>query len=196
MINRGTVSCKVGGMAGRPRSEVARKAILKAALDLCERDGYQNVTLKGIAEAAGTGRQTLYRWWQTKGQVLLEAAADMADHDLGVPPESGDPRADLATFLTGTFGAAHGVAGRVVVGLMADAQADPAFAADLRAKLIDPRRRALRTVLERGALPAGVDPELAVDVVFGVMWYRLLNRHAEVDEALARDITDLICRIG
>lgn len=189
------VSCKVRAMVGRPRSEEARRAILRAALGLCARDGYPNVTLKGIAEAAGVGRQTLYRWWQTKGEVLLEAVADLAGTELAPPPESGDPRRDLETFLRETFTLVDGVASRAVVGLMADAQSDPVFAARLQAELIEPRRRILRTVLERGALPAGVDPGLAVDVVFGVMWYRLLNRHAPVSTALADEICALLARI-
>ncbi|WP_188192558.1 TetR/AcrR family transcriptional regulator [Nonomuraea sp. SYSU D8015] len=177
-------------MAGRPRSEVARRAILRAALDLCARDGYQNVTMKGIAQAAGSGRQTVYRWWQTKAQVLLEALTDIMAEE--VPPT---PDGDLVAFLRQTFDLANGVAGQVVVGLMADAQSDPGLAAELRSKIIGPRRRALRAVLERGALPADVDLELAVDLVFGAMWYRLLNRHAEVNDALAEDIAGLLGRI-
>jgi AcrR family transcriptional regulator len=171
---------------------VARQAILKAALDLCERDGYPNVTLKGIAAAAGVGRKTLYRWWQTK----REAMTDLVGTEMRPPPVSGDAGADLAAFLRETFGVAHGVAGQVVVGLMAEAQSDPGFGAELRAKLIGPRRQALRSVLERGALPADVDVELAVDLIFGAMWYRLLNRHAEVDEALAEEIAALVARLG
>ncbi|MGO4424281.1 TetR family transcriptional regulator, partial [Streptomyces sp. MCAF7] len=46
---------------GRPRSEQARRAVLAAALELCQRDGFQPLTIKGIAEAAGVGRQTVYR---------------------------------------------------------------------------------------------------------------------------------------
>ncbi|WP_219464294.1 TetR/AcrR family transcriptional regulator [Nonomuraea rhizosphaerae] len=182
-------------MVGRPRSETARKAILKAALDLCERDGYQNVTLKGIADAAGVGRQTLYRWWQTKAQVMMEAAVELLGPELRSPPVSGDPRADLVAFLRETFALAHGVAGRVVAGLMAEAQADPVFAAEFREHLIGPRRQALRAVLVRGALPEDVDVELAVDLIFGAMWYRLLNRHAEVDKKLAEEIAALVARI-
>ncbi|WP_336208035.1 TetR/AcrR family transcriptional regulator [Nonomuraea sp. LPB2021202275-12-8] len=180
-------------MAGRPRSEVARHAILRAALELCVRDGYAAVTLKGIAEAAGTGRQTLYRWWPTKAQVLLEAVAEAVGTQPPTPPDSGDPQEDLVVFLRETFALAHGSAGRVVVGLMLDAQSDPALAAELDARLLSPRRRALRGVLERGA--PDVDPELAVDVAFGVMCYRLLNRHAEVDAALAEDVAALIVPI-
>ncbi|MEV1167132.1 TetR/AcrR family transcriptional regulator [Nonomuraea sp. NPDC049784] len=182
-------------MVGRPRSEVARKAILRAALDLCARDGYQNVTMKGIAQAAGSGRQTVYRWWQTKAQVLLEGLTDVLAEEVPALPDTGDARADLVTFLEQTFALAQGVAGQVVVGLMADAQADPGLAGELRAKIIAPRRAALRSVLERGAVPDDVDLDLAVDLVFGVMWYRLLNRHAEVNSELAEEIAGLLARI-
>ncbi|MGP3957511.1 TetR-like C-terminal domain-containing protein [Nonomuraea sp. 3N208] len=69
------------------------------------------------------------------------------------------------------------------------------LAAELRSKIIMPCRRALRSVLERGALPDGVDLELAVDLAFGAMWYRLLNRHAEVNDDLAEEIAGLLARI-
>ncbi|MBE1587644.1 TetR/AcrR family transcriptional regulator [Nonomuraea angiospora] len=183
-------------MVGRPRSEVARKAILRAALDLCARDGYQNVTMKGIAQAAGSGRQTVYRWWQTKAQVLLEALTDVLAEEVEGLPDTGDARADLVAFLEQTFALARGVAGQVVVGLMADAQSDAELAAELRAKLINPRRAALRAVLARGAVPADVELDLAVDLVFGAMWYRLLNRHAEVNQELAEEIAGLLARIN
>jgi AcrR family transcriptional regulator len=189
------MSCKVAAMVGRPRSEIARKAILQAALDLCARDGYQNVTMKGIAQAAGSGRQTVYRWWQTKAQVLMESLSGLLADEVSPTPDSGDAHADLVAFLHQTFALAQGVAGQIVVGLMADAQADPGLAAELRAKIIGPRRAALRSVLERGALPDDVDLELAVDLIFGAMWYRLLNRHAEVNEELAEEIAGLLARI-
>lgn len=182
-------------MAGRPRNEEVRKAILRAALELCVRDGYQAVTMKGIAEEAGCGRQTVYRWWQSRAQVLLEAMTDLQDEHLPPPPDSGDPQADLRVFLEQTFALAKGVAGQVVVGLMAEAQSDPLLAADVRERLVGPRRTALRAVLARGAVPPDVDLELAVDLVFGAMWYRLLNRHAEVNEMLAEGIAGLLARI-
>ncbi|NUR83182.1 MAG: TetR/AcrR family transcriptional regulator [Nonomuraea sp.] len=183
-------------MVGRPRSEESRRAILKAALHLCARDGYQSVTLKGIAQEAGVGRQTLYRWWQTKAEVLLEALIEIVSPKLAPLPRTEDHRADLVSFLDRTFDLAGGPVGPIVVGLMADAQSDPALAATLRDQLIDRRRQALREVLERGPLPAGMDVELLVDVIFGAMWYRLLNRHAPVDRSLAHELGDLVARIA
>ncbi|MEU5864287.1 TetR/AcrR family transcriptional regulator [Nonomuraea sp. NPDC047529] len=173
-------------MAGRPRSEASRRAILRAALDLCERDGYQNVTLKGIAQAAGTGRQTVYRWWPTKAEVMLEALTAFVEAPTGSE--------DLRTFLLETFRLSGGAMGGVVVGLMADAQSDEAFAVHMRG-FIDSRRQALRAVLVR-TLSADVDLELAVDMVFGAMWYRLMNRHAPVDESLADEVTTMLARLS
>ncbi|GAA4567692.1 TetR/AcrR family transcriptional regulator [Planotetraspora kaengkrachanensis] len=176
-------------MVGRPRSEASRRAILEAALRLCERDGYPNVTLKAVAAEAGTGRQTLYRWWNTKADVLLEAMTTI------VAPRIPPSPPDLRSFLLDTFALTDGVAGRVVVGLMAEAQSDPDLAERLRTLLIGPRRAALRKVLE-GALSSHADLDLTVDMIFGAMWYRLLNRHAPVDAALAEEITDLVRRIS
>ena len=51
---------------GRPRSETARKAVLRAALRLVAAHGYRALTIEGIAAAAGVGKQTIYRWWPSK----------------------------------------------------------------------------------------------------------------------------------
>ncbi|MFB4270221.1 TetR/AcrR family transcriptional regulator C-terminal ligand-binding domain-containing protein [Nonomuraea sp. GTA35] len=56
-------------------------------------------------------------------------------------------------------------------------------------------RAALRAVLARGALPADVYLELAVDLLLGATRYRLLNRHAEVNENLAEEMAALLARI-
>ncbi len=163
---------------GRPRSESARRAILDAATALAVRDGYTAVTIKGIAEAAGVGRQTVYRWWPTRGAVLLEALAEIgAAHVLPAPTD--DPRADLRTFLDDTFAlAARRPVANVLIGITADAVADPGLSA-ARREYIAGRRALLRTALERcGGWRVPV--ETVVDMVFGAMWYRLMNEHAPV----------------
>ncbi len=71
---------------GRPRSEQAREAVLRAVDDLLVEQGYAAMTMKGIAERAGVGRQTVYRWWSTKAEILLEASAADAREELAVRP--------------------------------------------------------------------------------------------------------------
>ncbi|MBF6073109.1 TetR/AcrR family transcriptional regulator [Nocardia beijingensis] len=182
------------GTRGRPRSEETRRAILRAALELCERDGYQDLTIKAIADAAGAGRQTVYRWWPDKASVLMEALAGLAeDPALRVPAESTDVLAAVEGLLTVTYELTRKLTGQALVGLMADAQRDPALSERLQSTVIGPRRAALRTLLRRGVdsgeFAGAVPLDLVVDFAFGAMWYRLLSRHAPVDGALAREVT-------
>jgi AcrR family transcriptional regulator len=72
---------------GRKRSEGSRQAILAAALGLTADVGYAGLTVDGIAARSGTGKQTIYRWWPSKDDVLLEALADRAALDVLVPDQ-------------------------------------------------------------------------------------------------------------
>ncbi|WP_042405627.1 TetR/AcrR family transcriptional regulator [Streptacidiphilus carbonis] len=172
---------------GRPRSESARRAVLDAAVALAVRDGYAAVTIKGIAEAAGVGRQTVYRWWPTRGAVLIEALAEIgAAHVL--PEPSGDPRADLRRFLDRTFAlAAEAPVANVLLGITADAVSDPGLAA-VRRDYISGRRALLREALERCGDAWAVPVDTVVDLAFGAMWYRLMNEHASVGPQLTEEL--------
>ncbi|MYW04253.1 TetR/AcrR family transcriptional regulator [Streptomyces sp. SID3343] len=83
---------------GRPRSESARIAVLHAVDDMLVEQGYAAMTMKGIAERAGVGRQTVYRWWSTKAEILLEASTSDAAHELATEPRP-RPTDDLVAFL-------------------------------------------------------------------------------------------------
>jgi AcrR family transcriptional regulator len=180
---------------GRPRSETARRAVLDAALQLCQRDGFQGLTIKAIAETAGVGRQTVYRWWPTKEAVLLDALRDVGLRESRrLAPDSGDTLLDVESLLAATFALTQQLTGKAIVGLMAESQHDPGLSARLQGTVIGPRRLALREILargvERGDLSDSEVPlDLAVDFAFGTMWYRLLSHHAPVDAELAGQLT-------
>lgn len=167
--------------------------MLDAALQLCQSGGYQALTMKAIAETAGVGRQTVYRWWPAKQDVLIDALRDLrlrrSEH---LDPDSGDTMADLRTLLTATFALADSLTGKALTGLMSEAQHDPRLSHRLQSTVIGPRRHALRLILargvERGELEEAVPLDLAVDFAFGTMWYRLISHHAPVDAQLADQI--------
>ncbi|KAA2253009.1 TetR/AcrR family transcriptional regulator [Solihabitans fulvus] len=119
--------------------------------------GYAAMTMKGIAQRAGVGRQTVYRWWATKAEILLEASSGDADHELASPPRA-DPADDLAGFLTAlaTF-LTVSPAGLGYRALLGEAQHDPAVRDLVRdADLLG---RAARTVLDRVRPHAPAMPE-------------------------------------
>ena len=113
------------GKAGRPRSERARRAVLHAVDDLLVDVGYAAMTMKGIAERAGVGRQTVYRWWSTKAEILLEACLVDAEEELTTPPRP-DAADDLLAYLTAlTEFLTTSPAGLAFRALIGEAQHDP-----------------------------------------------------------------------
>ncbi|WP_042417659.1 TetR/AcrR family transcriptional regulator [Streptacidiphilus anmyonensis] len=180
---------------GRPRSADAHRAILDAAVALCLRDGYAALTMKAIAEEAGVGRQTVYRWWPTRGAVLIEALAEIGA-TVAAPEATGDPLADLRLFLDRTFAlAAKAPTADVLLGVLSDAFADAELSRTLRAYIAG-RRALLAEVLERqGADGWKVPVPTVVDLVFGAMWYRLMYQHGPVGPELTEEVLTVVASL-
>jgi AcrR family transcriptional regulator len=172
------------------------RAILAAALELTAEVGYARLTVDGIAARAGTGKQTIYRWWPSKDDVLLEALADRAALDVMVS-DQGSYRADLHAFLMASFalGRQPQVPG-ILCALMARAQIDEEFGQRFRVSFLQHRRDALAVILDRAHARGDLPPNLArgtiTDVVFGVIWYRLLATKVPLDDRLASEIADAL----
>jgi AcrR family transcriptional regulator len=181
---------------GRPRSQATRRKILDAAIAELFECGYGALTIEGIAARAGAGKQTIYRWWGSKADVVLDAMLDLASSVIAVP-DTGSLAGDLDAFLTATF--SEGERQRpVLLGLMAQALLDPVFHDQFRDRFLFGRRGALRTVFEqarvRGELELDVDVELLLDVAFGVLWYRLMLNHAPLNNHAGHQLAALVAQ--
>ncbi|MGV9674695.1 TetR/AcrR family transcriptional regulator [Nocardia sp. NPDC003482] len=173
---------------GRRRNEAVRQAILSAAVELLAAADGAPITIDAIARAAGVGKQTIYRWWPSKGAVLLAAMLERADES--VPrPDTGSLRGDLTAMIAATFtGAQENSTASALRTLVREAADDP-HTAELLRQFALTRRAALRRIVirgvERGELASDTDVDLVVDQVYGVFWYRFLLGHAPLDEATA-----------
>lgn len=181
---------------GRRRSEQTRLAILTAAYELTNEVGYPDLTIEGIAARAGAGKQTVYRWWLTKADVLLEALALKADLKVSTA-DQGSFETELDCFLhdSAALMAFPGVVA-VLRSLMAEAQRDPDFRRRFHDGFLTKRRAALETIVERAAA-RGDKPDLltatiVADVVFGLIWYRILATERLLDEDDIAAIHDLL----
>jgi AcrR family transcriptional regulator len=171
-------------------SEEARVAILQAADDLLVEKGFDGVTMEGIAKQAGVAKQTVYRWWRSKADVLLDAFLQDAVEDLE-PPDTGDIAVDLPEYL-------HRLAvflgesdeGAVFRALMAKAQLDPEFARVFRERCLEPARARslvlLERAVERGQLPEGLDAAAEMELLVAPIFYRVLV----TAEPITRTFTD------
>ena len=152
-------------MRGRPRSERARQAILAAAIELLLEHGLHGTSVYEVARRADVSKATIYRWWPSKELLALDALAadwEPAPAAAGMDgPLRDDPLARLRPWLRRLRRRPYG---RVVAGLVAEAPADRSFA--------EP------AALECGELPASTDLELALDLLYGPIYHRLLHGHA------------------
>jgi AcrR family transcriptional regulator len=160
------------------RSEAARQAVLEAADGLLAEAGFSGVTIESIAARAGVGKQTIYRWWPSKTDVLMDAFLDDAFQHLK-PQDSGDLSRDLrihlnnlAKFLTQSDA---GAVFRALAGeALHDAKMAVRFRTDYLGKQRELDRLPLVRAIERGELPADTDIELALDQLVGPIYYRAL----------------------
>ncbi|MFF5441269.1 TetR/AcrR family transcriptional regulator [Streptomyces achromogenes] len=184
------------------RSEKSRRAIYAAALSLVAEVGYPKTTVEAIAARAGVGKQTIYRWWSSKADVLLEAFLDLAEqtareaghetagdaaaaHDpagneTAAIPDTGDLAADLKAVLRATV----------------DELLDPRFDAPARAlsaegvvneqlgrvfvaRLLEPQLQLyiarLRSAQDAGHVRREVDPRIALELFVSPLAQRWLQ---------------------
>jgi AcrR family transcriptional regulator len=180
---------------GRPRDPRTRAAILAAARALLERGGLTAVTIEAIAAKAGVSRPTIYRYWPNAPAVAMAAFLE-ASAGPGAGKTSRSPLAALRAQLHAVADAFAAPAGRSVAAMVAAAQSETELAKAFRNEFIARNRDAARLMLERCiaerlvAPPADVD--LALDLVFGPLFYRLLMGHAPITRSFVDQLLDAV----
>ncbi|MEV8558957.1 TetR/AcrR family transcriptional regulator [Streptomyces sp. NPDC051917] len=182
------------------RSDKSRRAIYAAALALVGEVGYPRTTVEGIAARAGVGKQTIYRWWSSKADVLLEAFLDFGERTARAAgqepyaiPDTGDLAADLKAVLRATV----------------DELLDPRFEVPARAlaaegllneqvgrefveRLLQPQLQLyadrLRAAQGSGAVRGDVDPRIALELFVSPLAQRWLQRTGPI----SYDYTDTL----
>ena len=168
---------------GRPRSEHARRAVLDATLALVQEGGYPAATIEEISTRSGVAKTTIYRRWPSRPALVVDLLMEMAA-GMAPPPAGPNPLRALRIELSQVARAASALPGRLMISLIAEAQNDPSVRAALRKGLFNPRRKATAEVVRRaqaaGQLRAGVPARVAVDILFGPVFYRRLLRDEPV----------------
>lgn len=172
--------------AGRPRSETARKAILDAAFSFLEQKPITEISTIHIAQKAGVSTATVYRWWNTKEALLLEALTFHCGHEV-VLAEQGKPLERLLDYVLQVGCSFMGKNGKVVARLLTAIQDNDVLRQEYNDQFYSPRNREILSVVEQaiadGDLPSNLDSQLFKDSIFGPLLARLLIRHEPIDEA-------------
>jgi AcrR family transcriptional regulator len=162
---------------GRPRRASARPAIVGATLELLAERGFQAATIEGIAARAGVGRNTIYRRWSSKEELIADALHELtAELDV----HEGDDLYGLLLDWIQDFARvfADPLFGRILPAVLGELQQNPDFAQVYSERVVRPRYDALtellRQALERGELRRDVDVEQIADLLAGPPFVRML----------------------
>jgi AcrR family transcriptional regulator len=195
MAREATAAETSASRRGRPRSERSRQAILSAVNELMLERDLSEISMEAVAARAGASKATIYRWWPSKELLALEALR--SDWEASVPeaPDTGSLAGDLrALMLPWTRELAAKPYARVIAALVARTHADTEFAGEYRTRFVAARRAhgraAFLHAIERGDIPPDTDVEVALDLLYGPVYHRILHGHAAVTESFANTLVD------
>lgn len=163
--------------AGRPRDVDIDVAVIAVAQDHLARFGYEGMSVAAVASEAGTTRQALYRRWPTKANLATAAIASFAQST--AEPDTDDPFVDLVAELAAFQRGVTRPNGVSLIGSMMQDATDPELRALFRERLVLPRRKRLRHILQRGVaqglLDDDADADYAVAACTGTLYAFLLT---------------------
>lgn len=179
---------------GRPRDEQIRARILRTAVGLLIREGYQHATMNEIALQAQVGKQTLYRWWKNRAELLMEALLYYAEENIDRPNLDGK-KSSLKKFLADAFISINKETGVILKSLAAESIADSEFSRLFFKTFIEKRQMVISKII-RDYLPSNEKNSdlvnTCVDAIFGAMWYRLIFGHRPLDNKFAAILPDIV----
>jgi len=187
----------VSAARGRPRSTEADRAIKKAAIELLVEQGYEGLTMAGVAHRAGVSTATLYRRYQSKEDMVVGAVASLKEED--EPTETGRLADDIRAIATHGCATFDQEGGRLIKSLIGEVQRNPELADALRAHILDHRRdkarRVIEAAVERGEIPPPPDADVALDMIAGPLIFRALVTGEPLDSAFAENLATLSLRM-
>ncbi|HEX5740281.1 MAG TPA: TetR/AcrR family transcriptional regulator [Pilimelia sp.] len=154
--------------------------------------GYGRLSIEAVARRAGVGKTAIYRRWSSKLDMVLEIVSAVAGQRLPLP-DTGSVRDDVRLLLEAlSLALHHPLASQIIPDLLAEAARTPQIAQTLLETLRSHQRdiaaRVVGRAVDRGELPATVDPELALDLIVGPLYWRA----AIVRAPITRDHLDAL----
>jgi AcrR family transcriptional regulator len=182
---------------GRPRSAIADKAILDAAVDLFAERGFEGFSVEDVADRAGVSKATVYRRYPSKVDLVVEAGSCLATDEITFP-DTGNLRDDvrgLARSLVNAFKNTR--AGKMMPVMTFERRRYPELDAGYRRFLADRKartREVLRRGIDRGELPPDTDVAVMSSMLVGPIFHRLMITQEPMNEAFVDALVDALLR--
>lgn len=170
---------------GRPRSEKSKKAIIKATNNLLLHMSVQELSIEAIAKKAKVGKTTIYRWWPNKTAVVMDALSNQPGMHTPMPTPKNNAEA-IVMQLDKLMRLLHSKSGETIAQLFSEAQADEKSQEIFESNFMTPLIDAIQFSVEQGQrdkeFSSRIDPAMAVDMLCGPIFFRLMAHPADFDE--------------
>jgi AcrR family transcriptional regulator len=182
---------------GRPPSEMAAShaAIMDAVYSLLQEKSVRDLTMEEVAKRAKVGKPTLYKWWPTKATLVLAVLCERMAPNLEKPTDL-TAEESLRLRVRRLIDAFNGPFGKIVAGLIAEGQSEPAVLREFVDRWVSPRRNATIADLQRGKdageLRSETEPELLNDAIFGAIYYRFLLRSEPLTRRFGEEVVEQV----
>jgi AcrR family transcriptional regulator len=179
----------------RPRVEGDREdEILEAAVALLLELGYDRLTMAAVAKKARASKATLYRRWESKPELVLDALSRAKRMPDPQPEDTGSLRGDLLSMFCGDHGMSNERASHVMGAVITALSTDPEFAGLFRERFIGPKvalaRGIYQRAIERGEISADIDLEIIVPALAGVCLHRMYVMGTPPDDDVIERVVD------
>ena len=172
-------------------------AIMDVVYALLQKKSVRDLTMEEVAKRAKVGKPTLYKWWPTKATLVLamlcERMAPNLEKPTALPAEE-----SLRLRVRRLIDAFNGPFGKIVAGLIAEGQSEPAILREFFDRWVSPRRNATIAELQRGKnageLRSETEPELLNDTIFGAIYYRFLLRSGPLTRRFGEELVEQVIR--
>lgn len=177
------------------RNARSHEAILDATMKLLGSSGYIDFSIEKVASEAGVGKQTIYRWWSSRADLVLEVWRDRILPPLPVY----DDTLPLRNYLENSLLAFGQIMSRTdcrqaAICVLAEAHRYPDLYQRMAEAVYLPRIGLIRQAFEQAKDQQGfareTDIDVAIDQLYGAVWYKVLIRFESVDENYVHDLVD------
>lgn len=160
-----------------------------------EEVGFDRMSIEGVAARAGVGKTTIYRWWESRGVLAVEAFLTMVEPVIAFH-HTGSARKDMIAQMHALATLYRGPTGRFVREMIGSSQSDSAMRGAFYDLFLTPRREAARAVFQRGQTTgefrSDADADVAIDALYSPLYYRLLASDGPIGEAEVTQIATLV----
>lgn len=159
---------------GRPRDPRRDEAIIDAAIEVLVRDGYDRLSMEGVATAAGVGKATVYRRWGNKADLVIDAMAALKPAVDNI--DTGSLDGDIELMIIASCSPHSQRLLQVMVSICSALPREPELLEAFTTRFTEPRIARITEMLERARHRGELGPDINVAIAASLVPSLMLQR--------------------